>query len=115
MNQSANTNAPLGPLPVTRDLLPTYVSSLVIAVILVAASVSGLLFSARLYPTEELRQGFVATDLVSLLVGVPILLGSMWFARRGKLIGLLFWPGALMYVLYDHTAYVYALPLGCCT
>ena len=36
----------------------------------------------------------------------------MWLARRGKLIGLLFWPGALMYVLYNHVAYVRAMPLG---
>jgi hypothetical protein len=54
----------------------------------------------------------VGTDVVSLFIGLPILLGSMWLARRGKLIGLLFWPGALMYVLYDHIAYVYALPLS---
>lgn len=28
------------------------------------------------------------------------LLGSMWLARRGSLIGLLLWPGTLFYVLY---------------
>ena len=28
------------------------------------------------------------------------LLVSMWLTRRGKLIGLLCWPGALFYVLY---------------
>jgi hypothetical protein len=88
------------------------VSSLVIALLLIIASGAGLLYRDRIYPTDELVQGFVATDVVSLLIGVPILLGSMWLARRGKLIGLLFWPGALMYVLYDHFAYVQAMPLG---
>ena len=54
----------------------------------------------------------MANDVVNLFVGVPILLGSMWLARRGKLIGLLFWPGALMYVLYNYIAYVLAMPLS---
>ena len=36
----------------------------------------------------------------------------MWLARRGKLIGLLFWPGALFFVVYNAIAYVFALPPG---
>jgi len=36
----------------------------------------------------------------------------MWFARRGKLLGLLFWPGALFVVFYNAVAYVFALPLN---
>jgi hypothetical protein len=34
------------------------------------------------------------------MIGLPILRGSMGLARRGKLLGLLLWPGALFYVLY---------------
>jgi hypothetical protein len=30
--------------------------------------------------------------------------------RRGQLIGLLFWPGALFFVLYNYIAYVFSLP-----
>ncbi len=44
--------------------------------------------------------------------GLPILLGSMWVAHRGKLIGLLLWTGALFFVLYNYLAYVIALPLS---
>ena len=44
--------------------------------------------------------------------GLPILLGSMWLARRGKLIGLILWPGALLCVPYNDIVYVCALPLG---
>jgi hypothetical protein len=76
------------------------------------ASVAGLLFPNQLYPTEELHRSSVPNDLVNLLIGLPILLGSMWLARRGKLLGLLFWPGALFYVLYNAVAYTFALPLN---
>jgi len=54
----------------------------------------------------------VPTDVVNLVIGLPILLGSMWLARRGKLIGLLCWPGALSYVLYIYIVYVIGVPFG---
>lgn len=50
--------------------------------------------------------------MVNLLIGLPILIGSMWLSWRGKLIGLLIWPGALLYVLYNYTAYIFGLPLN---
>jgi hypothetical protein len=34
----------------------------------------------------------------------------MWLARRGSLIGLLLWPGALFYVAYDYGYYVLGAP-----
>jgi len=50
--------------------------------------------------------------VVNLFIGLPILLGSMWLAWRGKLIGLLLWSGALFFVLYNHIIYVIAIPLN---
>jgi hypothetical protein len=76
-----------------------------------AASVIGLLFGSVIYPTDDLRQAFVPTDIANLLVGLPILLGSMGLARRGKLVGLLLWPGTLLFVLYIYLVYLFALPL----
>jgi hypothetical protein len=76
------------------------------------ASVAGLLFPSHVYPTEELRESLVANDVVNLAIGVPILLGSMGFARRGKLLGLLFWPGALLYVLYNYVAYAFSMSVS---
>jgi hypothetical protein len=37
----------------------------------------------------------VANNVGNLVIGLAILLGAMGLARRGRLIGLLFWPGAL--------------------
>jgi hypothetical protein len=53
----------------------------------------------------------VSNDVVNLLIGLPILLGAMWLTRRGRLIGLLFWPGALFYATYNYIAYAVARPL----
>jgi hypothetical protein len=43
---------------------------------------------------------------------MPLLLGSMWLAWRGSLIGLLLWPGALFYLLYHDLVYVFGMPLS---
>lgn len=107
MNQPQATALPS--LPVTRRLTLIYVFSLITALLMAVASVAGLLYPEQIYSTEELRQSFMATDVVNLCIGLPILLGSMWFAWRGKLLGLLFWPGALFAVFYNATAYAFAL------
>jgi hypothetical protein len=99
-------------LPVTHRLRLVTAASLGSALLLAALSLAGLLFQDTVYVTEELRRSFVANDVVNLVLGMPILLGSLWLARRGRLIGLLFWPGALFFVIYNAIAYVYALPAG---
>lgn len=76
------------------------------------ASLAGLLFQSAIYPTEGLRQSFISNDVVNLFIGLPALLGSKWFARPNKLIGLLLWPGALLYVTYNYIAYVFAMPFA---
>jgi len=99
-------------LPLRCNLTLAYAISLVIAALMAIASVAGLLYQTIIYPTDELLQSFVPNDVVNLFIGLPILLGSMWLARRGKLIGLLFWPGALLYVFYTYIVYVLSMPLN---
>ena len=81
------------------------------AILLAIASLGGLLFPGTFYPTEDLRRTFLANDVVNLVVGMPVLLGSMWLARRGSLLGVLFWPGGLFFVTYNSIAYTFAMPL----
>jgi len=97
-------------LPIRCNLTLAYAFSFIIAILMAAASIAGLLYSAVIYPTDELLQSFMPNDVVNLFIGIPILLGSIWLARRGQLIGLLFWPGALFYVLYNYIAYVFGMP-----
>ena len=105
-------NLPADSLPITRDLKIAYLLSLVVALLMAAASAGGLLYPSTIYPTDALRQSFVANDVVNLFIGLPILLGSMSLTWRGKLVGLLFWPGALLYVLYNYMAYIFGIPFG---
>jgi len=76
-----------------------------------AASLAGLLAPHTLYPTEALRHGFVSNDVVNLVLGLPLLLVAPVLTRRGQLLGLLFWPGALFYVTYNYIAYAVTRPL----
>ncbi len=99
-------------LPIQRDLTLAYALSLVVALIMTVASVVGILYRAVIYPTDKLLVPFVSTDALNLVVGLPILLGSLWLARRGKLIGLLCWPGALFYVLYVYIPYIISVPFN---
>jgi hypothetical protein len=99
-------------IPVTRNLTLAYTLSLVVAGLLAATSLAGLLFQNSLYPTPELRRSFVSNDAVNLFIGLPILLGSLGLARRGRLVGLLFWPGALLFAIYNFIAYTVAMPFS---
>jgi hypothetical protein len=99
-------------LPIKHNLTLMYALSSVMAILIAVASVAGLLFRTAVYPTEELLQAFVSNDVVNLVVGLPILLCSMWLAWRGKLIGLLLWPGSLFFMMYNYLVYVFAMPLN---
>lgn len=99
-------------LPIRAPLAPVYACSSAIAVLVGAASVAGLAYRTVVYPTDALLRTFVANDVANLAVGLPLLLGSMVLAWRGRPVGLLAWPGALLFVLYTYIAYVFAIPMG---
>ena len=101
-------------LPLIRDISIAYRASLAIAAVVTVVSVAGLSFgTAGLYGDQtNLFGAFLGQDLLNLVVGVPALLGAMWLSRRGWLIGLLLWPGALFYVLYDYGFYVLGAPMN---
>ena len=103
---------PSGRLPLKGHLVVAHILTVVITIGMSIASVTGLLFANKIYPTDNLLQSFLTNDAVNLIFGLPILLGSLWLARRGQLVGLFFWPGALLYVFYNYTAYVFGMPLG---
>jgi hypothetical protein len=108
-----NTDQASSPaLPARHPRTLMYALSFLIAILMAAAAIIGLLYRTVVYPADELLQSFVPTDIVLLLIGLPLLLGSMELARRGKLLGLLLWPGALFFVLYHDLVYVFALPLS---
>lgn len=98
-------------LPVRRPLKLAYIFSLLIAVLTAIASLTGIINPEEFYPTADLKESAVPNDIVTLFIGLPILLGSMWLARRGSLLGLLLWPGAIFYGLYNYFIYLFGMPL----
>lgn len=94
------------------ELKLAYMTSLVIAVVMAAVSLAGLVDWGRTYPGIETKMVplFVGQDALNVIVGLPMLLGAMWLASRGSLIGMLLWPGALFYVAYDYGYYVLGAP-----
>jgi hypothetical protein len=94
-------------LPATRSLRLAYTLSGVVVILLVVTSVAGLVFGQRgLYvPDPATMPAFLGQDALSLIVGLPLLLGSMILARRGSLAGLLLWMGALFYNAYSYAFY----------
>jgi hypothetical protein len=99
-------------LLVRCSLTLAYACSLTIALLVAVATLAGLLFPGAVYPAEETRLFGVPTDVISLVIVLPVLLGAMGLARRGQLLGLLLWPGALLYVLYVYIVYVVGVPLN---
>ena len=99
-------------LPVKKNLSQTFRLSLLLFALISAASAAGLYWSDSIYSTDELMHSFLPNDVINLLVILPAVLLSMWFALRGKLLGLLFWPGALLAVCYNYMIYLFSFPPG---
>lgn len=99
-------------LPLRRYPSLEYALSFLILILMAIASILGLIKPQAIYPSEDLLQSFLPNDVLMLFIGVPILLGSIWLTRRGRLVGLLLWPGALFFVLYNYLTYTLAMPLN---
>ncbi len=102
-------------LPLKQGITRVWNLSIILAIFLGVMSLIGLIFRDSIYTSEKQFRAFLANDIINLIVEVPILLVSMWLTRGGKLVGLLLWPGALLYVLYNYITYVVGLPFGTIT
>jgi hypothetical protein len=94
------------------NLTPAYLLSLVTGMLMVALSLAGIFIPARIYPAVDLQNSFTVNDFVNIFIGLPVLIVSMWLSRQDNLAGLLFWPGALLYILYNYIAYLFGLPFS---
>jgi hypothetical protein len=99
-------------LPIKRSLRLIYILSFIVAALMAVSSLAGILYQSEIYPSDELLGTFISNDVVNLLIGLPIILGSMFLTMHKKLIGLLLWPGALFFVLYNYLIYVLAMPFN---
>ncbi len=108
VKQSASANSFL----VKDDMKWINIGTLFVTVLITLVSLAGLVFTNVLYPTEELVLSFYVNDILTLVIGVPILLGSMRIANRDKLAGLLLWPGAFFFMIYNYIIYAISMPIN---
>lgn len=99
-------------LPTVHKLTPYYIVSIIIAVLMSAACVIGVFFPESVYPSEEWIKIFVPNDVINLALGLPALIVTMILAAKGKIMGLLSWIGAVLYVLYNYVFYLLVAPFG---
>lgn len=87
-------------------------STLLIAILVAAVSITGILLQDSLYPTDEVLNSFLPSDYVNLVAGLPFLVISLWFSRKGKVMGMLCLPGALFYLVYVYFPYLVSVPFN---
>ncbi|HEX9108628.1 MAG TPA: hypothetical protein VF832_15395, partial [Longimicrobiales bacterium] len=96
----------------------------IIVVLAGAAALSGLLVPTLYRDPAVLRPQLRGQDLVTLLLGLPLLAAGMVGVARASLRGRIVWLGALGYLIYTYATYtfgavwnplylVYAALLGC--
>jgi hypothetical protein len=99
-------------LPLKQKLNIYYIFSIIIAILVAGTSFLGIFYSSVVFPTAELRQGFMVTDVINLILIIPLLILTMCLTLYEKMIGLLFWPGVIMMIIYHYTAYVFGTPIS---
>lgn len=83
------------------------VLSAAIAVLMVAASVLGIVVEDLYQEGAWAREAFRGGDIVTLGVVVPVLVVALVQARRGSVRAMVVWIGVLAYALYNYAYYVF--------
>ena len=93
-------------LPLKGDISLILNLSIAIAGFMTLISGLGFLLPNVFYPTPGLLENYLANDIVNILLGLPFFIASLVLIRKGKLLGLLLLPGALVYVIYNYIGYL---------
>lgn len=89
---------------VPRQYVLTSAATLVLTVV---ATVVGLLVPGFYRDAPVLLPQLYGQDLLTLLVAVPALVASLYFAVRGSLRGYVVWLGVTGYLLYTYASYAF--------
>lgn len=86
--------------------------SLVLVALMVVQSTLGLALPHGYRDTGYVSETWFGNDLVTLVLGVPLLVVGLVLERRGSLRGRLLWLGALGYALYNYAFYLFGAALN---
>ena len=87
------------------DKKVVYLNSIFIAVLAGIATLSGLFWKGMYkHDTISMAAQAMGQDLITLIIGIPILLGSLYLIQRNSLRGNLIWMGTIFYFLYTYAS-----------
>jgi hypothetical protein len=89
-----------------------YILSLALAADAAVACLASLLFRSLIRGVESGIGSLQGTALIVLIVGLPVLIGSMLLTRRGSIYGPVGWLGALGFVCYQAVLFLFATPFN---
>ena len=93
----------------TKNLRAEYSMSILIILLLIFISVMGIANPGIYGDNDFLLPQYYAQDMFSLILVVPLLIGSMIWTGRGSAKGYLLWTGWIVYILYFYTFYVFGV------
>ncbi len=82
-----------------------YINSIFIALLAIIVTLSGLMGKGTyINDTVSVVAQMMGQDLITLIIGVPILLGSLYLISQNSLRGRLIWMGTIFYFLYTYAS-----------
>ena len=84
-----------------------YLLSIAIAILATLASAGGLFLNGLYRDNTFVRTTWLGNDAVTLLIAIPILIATLFYAARGSLKAQLIWMGVLEYMLYNYAFYLF--------
>jgi hypothetical protein len=88
-------------------LSTAYILSILIGLLIAIASAGGLLLDGLYSNNLWAASQFQGSDLVRLVIVVPLLFAAIFLARKGSLRALLIWLGILWLPVYDYAFYLF--------
>ena len=104
MGQVTGTARTLGSAP--------FVFSWLLAIAGAAASIASLAMPELIHGPAASVGSLRGTALVVLVIAVPVLIASMGFARRGSVVALMAWTGAVAYIGYQGVLFLFGSPFN---
>lgn len=82
--------------------------SIIVAICALAATLGGLFLEGLYLNNTFVNLVWVATDMITLVLALPLLVVGMALTRRGSLRGLLVWLAMLDFMLYNYAYYLFS-------
>jgi len=86
---------------------PAYFVSIIVLSLMATASAGGLIMQNIYQDSAVIQSGWVGNALISLVIGVPVLAGSMVLSMRGNKGARLVWMGMLYFALTNYSLHLF--------